>query len=316
MSNFTWAWDAPSGVYKNHALSTDIRKAAIADTKFLQFAKPEPGYGKKKGENVTIIRISNLTIPTDARLTEGRDIPEDELTISTTSITVVEWGRSVPFSSLADDLSTFDLENVVQKALKDQMSLSLDAACATAFKAGKIKAIPDGISSLTFDTDGTPSTAATVNINFYHVEQIRDYMFTTLHIPPYIGNDYIGLTVTKGKRGLMSDPRWEDWKKYTDPEAKFNSEVGRIENIRFLEINNTNALSQTKGSGGVLGETIIFGADAVSIAMVQDPELRAAIPKDFGRSRSVAWYGILEFGQIWGDSANDGEARVVHVTSS
>lgn len=316
MSNFTWAWDSPSGVYKNHALSTEIRKAAIAETKFLQFAKPEAGYGKKKGENVTIIRISNLSVPTDARLTEGRDIPEDELTISTTSITVVEWGRAVPFTSLADDLASFNLDNVVQKALKDQMSLSLDAACATAFKAGKIKAIPDGISSLTFDTDGTASTTATVNLNFYHIEQIRDYMFTTLHVPPYIGDDYIGLIVTKAKRGLMSDPKWEDWHKYTDPQSKFNSEIGRIENIRFIEINNANALSQTKGSGGVLGEGVIFGADAVSIAMVQDPELRAAIPQDFGRKRSVAWYGVLEFGQIWGDSANDGEAKVCHVTSA
>ena len=28
----SWTYDAPSGVYKNHALSSDIRMAAIAET--------------------------------------------------------------------------------------------------------------------------------------------------------------------------------------------------------------------------------------------------------------------------------------------
>jgi N4-gp56 family major capsid protein len=192
----------------------------------------------------------------------------------------------------------------------------MDTACATAFKAGKIKAIPDGVSSLTFDTDGTPSTQATVNLNVYHVEQIRDYMHTTLHVPPYEGGDYIGLVATKAKRGIMQDPAWEPWHRYTDPQSKFNSEIGRLENIRFIECNYTSSLSGSKGANGVLGEGVFFGADAVAMAVVQDPELRAELPKDFGRSKSVAWYGVLEFGQVWGDSANDGESKVLHLTSS
>jgi len=113
----------------------------------------------------------------------------------------------------------------------------------------------------------------------------------------------------------MSDPAWENWQKYTDPSKKFNSEVGRMENIRFVEINNTAALSGTLGTGGVLGEGVIFGEDAVSMAVAEDPELRAELPKDFGRSLAVAWYGILEFGIVW-DTANAGEARIIHVTSA
>ena len=44
----------------------------------------------------------------------------------------------------------------------------------------------------------------------------------------------------------------------------------------------------------------------------------AALEKkhDFGRQKSVAWYGIYGFGQIWSDSANAGEARVVYMTST
>ena len=311
----SWSFDAPTGVYKNHTLSSQLRMAAVAEMKFMQFVKPEPGYGKKKGESVTITRVSNISEPTSGKLTEQVRIPEDEVTLSTIAITVSEWGRAVPYTSLSEDLGHLNIENVIQTKLKEQMKLTLDTACAAAFKTAKVKAIPTGIAALTMDTDGTASTAATVNLNVYHVEQIRDYLFATLNCPPYMGDDYIGLIHTKAKRGLMSDPAWEEWKKYTDPAAKFNGEVGRLENIRFIEVNHSNALSGTKGTGSVLGEGVIFGADAVAMALVEDPELRAAQPGDFGRSKAVAWYGVLEFGIIW-DTANAGEARIVHVTSS
>jgi hypothetical protein len=65
----------------------------------------------------------------------------------------------------------------------------------------------------------------------------------------------------------------------------------------------------------VLGEGVIFGADAVTMAVAVDPELRAEPPRDFGRQKAVAWYGILEFGQVW-DTANPGEARIIHLASA
>jgi len=46
----SWVNDGVTGVYKNHDLSSKIRMAAIKEAKFMQFVKPEEGYGKKKGE--------------------------------------------------------------------------------------------------------------------------------------------------------------------------------------------------------------------------------------------------------------------------
>jgi N4-gp56 family major capsid protein len=255
MANFTWAFDAPSGVYKSHEMSSALRKAAIAETKFMQFVKPEPGYGKKSGDSITLTRISNLAVPSSGKLLESTKIPEDNLQITTVQISVSEWGRSVPYTSLSDDLSMFNMENVVQRALKDQMKLTLDNAAAAAFKStsAKVKASPDGLASIQFGTSGVAPATATVNLNMYHVEQIRDYLFSTLYVPPFEGDDYVCLISTKAKRGLVSDPNWETWHKYTDPQAKYNAEIGRIENIRFVEVNNTSALSGSLGSGGVLG---------------------------------------------------------------
>lgn len=312
---FSWAYDAATGVYKNHQLSSDLRSAAIAECKFVQFCSPEAGYGKKVGESITIIRISNIAEPTSGQISEAERIPEDNLTMSSTAITVVEWGRSVPFTNLAEQLGKFDPESMVQKKLMEQMKLTLDTAAAAAFKTAKIVAEPTGIASINFDTGGTATQQAVAGLNVYHIEQIRDYMYGTLFIPPYEGDNYIGIVNTKSKRSLMADPAFETWHKYTDPSAKYNSEIGRLEQIRFIETNHSNALSGALGAGGILGEGIFFGEDAVSMAVAEDPELRRAMPEDYGRKQGVAWYGILQFGLVW-NTANAGEARVVHVSST
>jgi len=313
---FKWTLDAPSGVFKSHEMSSKIRYAAIAQTKGLQFVKPEPGYGKGRGDTVTLTRISNISEPSNSgRLPEAQRIPEDNLTITTIGITVTEWGRSVPFTSFAQDLASMDLENSVQKKLRDQMQLSLDTGVFGAFKTAKVCAEGLTSTSIQFDTGGSPTGQATANMQLFHVEQIRDYMHNTLVVPPYEGDDYICLLNTKAKRGLITDSAWVDWVKYTDPTHKYNGEIGRIENIRFIEVNHNTALSNSIGLNGCTGEAVFFGDDGISMAVALDPELRAAIPQDFGRQKSVAWYGILEFGIVW-DTANSGEARIVRWTST
>jgi N4-gp56 family major capsid protein len=314
MAQFTWEFDAPTGVFKSHAMSKRLYMAALENTVFMDFVKPVDGYGRKMGETVTLTRIATIAEPTSANLTEGNRIPEDTYSISTTSVTVVEIGRSVPFTSFSEDLTFFDLENGIQRRLRDQMGLVMDTKAATAFQTAQVKYIPTGLAAGTFDTDGTASTSATANWNVFHVEEIRDYLFDTLQAPPWEGNDYVAIFRTLGLRGIKRDPDWETWHKYTDPQAKYNNEIGRIENVRHVETNHANALG-TVGTNSVLGEGVVFGADSIVMAEVLTPELRAEIKGDFGRARAVAWYGILEFGIIW-DTANAGEARIVHVTSS
>ncbi len=316
MAQHSWTYDAPSGVYKDHALSSDIRMASIAQTVFMPFSKPASGFGGGDGGSVTITRVSNVAVPSDDSLVEAERIPEDTFSLSTQAISVVERGRAIPYTSLSKDLSYFDIEGAIQKKLRDQLALRLDKLVATAFKAGQVKAIPDGIASLVMDTDGTASTTAAANLNVYHVEQIRDQLFSTYNVMPYEGGDYVCILSTKAKRGIIRDPNWEKWHTYTDAEAKYNAEIGKIEGIRFVESNNTNALSGSLGTSSVLGEAVFFGDDPIAMASVQDPELRAKESEDYGRSKGVAWYGIYGFDQIWKDSATAGEARVIHVTSA
>ena len=314
MAQFQWQFDAPTGVFKSHAMSRRLYMAALENTVFMDFVKPVDGYGRKQGDTVTLTRIASIAEPVSANLTEGERIPEDTYSVTTTSVTVVEIGRAVPFTSFAEDLTFYDLENSIQRRLRDQMGLVLDTKAAAAFQTAQVKYIPTGVAAATIDTDGSPSTAATANWNVFHIEEVRDYMFDTLQTPPWEGDDYVAIFRTLGLRGIKRDPAWEEWHKYTDPQVKFNNEIGRIENVRHVETNHANAL-QKVGTGSVLGEGVVFGMDSIVMAEVLTPELRAETKGDFGRSRAVAWYGILEFGIIW-DTANAGQARIVHVTSS
>lgn len=311
---FTWTYDAPTGVYKSHAMSMKLFEAAMENTVFMDHVQPVDGFGRGRGDTVTLTRVSELTEPTSGVLSETDRIPEDTFTLSTVAITVNEYGRAVPYTELSTDLSEFSLENPIQRVLRNQMAKVMDAAAATAFKTAEVKYQPTGAASGTWSTGGAFTTAALSNLNYYHIETIRDYMYDTL-LTPMINNEYVGIFRTLALRGLKRDPSWEEWHKYTDPVAKFNGEVGKIEGIRFIETNHSTALDTGIGTGSVLGEGVVFGEDAVAMAESVTPELRAALPGDFGRSKAVAWYGVLEFGLIW-DTANAGEARVVHVGSS
>ena len=315
MAGYTWTFDVASGVFKNNSISKKLRFAAIVNTVFQQFVKTEPGFGKKKGETHNIRRIKNIAVPTSAVLTENVRVPIDTFSTSQIAITVQEMGRGVEFTSLAQDLETFDLENGVQKQLRNQMKVVIDNAAAAAFKTTSVKviAIPTGLSAITWEVSGTPGTPATVNLNYEHCGIIRDYMQDTMQVPFWEGNWYAGIASTKALRGIKADPNFQFWRQYLRPgDVLMNSEVGMIEQIRFVESNNTAALA-TKQS--VLGEALIFGEDAVCMIESEPFELRAAIPADFGRQKAVAWVGQAAWSTVW-DTAIAGEARIVRVSST
>ena len=314
---FQWVPDMPSGIMRNHYLSGKLRYAAFADSKGMQFVKAEDGYGKRMGDTVTIPRVRNVDEPTSGLLSRTGKIPIDTLAISTRAITVAEYGRGLEFTEESKLLSKFDPEDMIQNRLKVQMKLTIDTVIFTAFKACQIRYGPTSAVGGTFTTDaGVTSQVATNNITVGHIKIIRDYLDTTIHAPTYENDTYMSLAAVRALRGIKDDPEWMGWRVYIQPEqAFFKGEVGEIEDIRFVKVNHNNALDDTVGTGSLLGEMLFFGQDPVVMCEVQTPELRAAIASDFGRQRAVAWYGVLAFGETW-NTSNDGEARIIYVTSS
>jgi len=317
---YTWNYDAPTGVFKNHHISGDLLKVAARRFKFVPFTKKLTSYGKGKGESITLIYYKPLSQPTSAQLEEQTRIPIDQLTTGKQSITIKEWGRGLEYTDLAKQLSKFSPEEPAQEQLMDQMNEAMDNAAATEFKGAdaKIAFIPTSLTGGTWDTDGTASTAATRNVNKAHMGAIRDYMANDIHCPFFETDHYIGLFTTKALRGLKDDKSIEAWNMYLRRgELIYKSEIGRCESTRLIEVNNENALSNGVGSSSVLGEGVVFGREAVARIEIEAPHLRAQpnYKGDFGRRHAVAWYGTIAFGVIF-PTATDREARIVKIVSA
>ncbi len=308
-----------TGALRTSKVSKQIYKAAIEECVFVQFAMPEP-FGTGMGSSVTIPGEAQMTEMADYTLSETDRVPEGTHTVDGKVVTVVEMGRALTWSRLADDLSVFDLRSSIQRDLKNDLKKALDSRAARAFKLSNLKYVPTGATSSSTSTNGTAPTAALANMNVYHAAAIRDLLFDT-YKAPMVDGCYHGIFRTLGIRGIKNDPDWEVWHQYLSPEAKYNSEVGKIEQIRFMETNHGTTsltgygLATGIGTGAVLGEGVIFGEDAVAVIESASPTIVPGQPDDFGRVKSLAWYAQIEF-SLKTDSVSQGRPRVMHVTST
>lgn len=306
----SWQFDAPSGTYKNHALSSNIRRQAIADTMFMRFATTEPGYGKKKGESVTITRI--LSLPLATRVTETDRLPSGRPAIETKQVTVSQWGYKVPVTQFERDVTFFDPMSQFQQSLREQMSLTMDKMVADAFKLTPYKYIPTTTGGV-FDTDGTPSTLSNQNVSVADLRRIHDALVGDLKAPAYKGGRYVGILSTTAARGIKNDPEYKDWIAPTSSEPLMNGKLKSIEGFDLYETNHFGAMASLVGASTTTGEAVFFGADAVGLLTVQNPEIRMGLPEELGTFQEVGWVGTIESFLVW-ETAN--LSRVIHVSSS
>jgi N4-gp56 family major capsid protein len=266
--------------------------------------------------HVTELPYTNTT----AQLEETTRIPIDKLAYGNRAIKLVEWGRGVEYTNLAEQLSKFDPQSILQKALTRQMDLYMDAAAARAFMSTDAKVVfsPTSASAGTFATTGTSITVATSNITFDHMGVLADYLAGDIHCPPYEGDDFIMTGCRRVMRGLKIDPLWQQVHLYLQKgDLFYRGEVGKAENIRCVQVDREQCFENLSGTSTVLGEAVVFGDEGVYRVEVEPPALYADpnYQSDFGRVKAIAWRGILAYATVW-DTANDREAKVIKIQSA
>jgi N4-gp56 family major capsid protein len=315
----SWAEHAPSGTYRNHALSKNVRMEAMQNLQFAPHASPEPGYGKKKGEAITITRMFQL--PRAPQVGEREFLPRVRPDTSTVQITPAEWGLAIELTKLEEDLTFFELDPKMRKLLRDSIARTVDVMVADAFKLTPYKFIPTAGGG-TFDTDGTPSTTADANLDIADLRTIRDRL-KRLKVPPMSNGLWVGLLSTRAARGIKNDNTYATW---VSPTSRIGLEtstagaprnmrgyLGVVEDIALYETNHEDALSDLVGASTVCGEAVFFGDDATSLAEVETPDLRIGPSYDLGRFRDIGWVGNLNAGLVWPEATY---SRVIHVTSA
>lgn len=265
--------------------------------------------GVAPGLKIQFLKYSALT--GSATLTENTDMVADSLSSTLVPITVAERGKAVAVSELLLRSSFTSVMDDAALLLGQHLARDRD---------GQIRdTLLNYAGSTLYANDKTRTTL--VDTDTFDTEAVRAAVETlaTKKAPKIGGDAYIGFVHPHQARGLRKDPDWIAASHYGAPGQIFAGEIGRFEDVRFIEttmvpyIASTGvqyangeqiATGKTPASGGAnVYQAVIVGDHAVGLAISLEGELRDNGIKDFGRRHEIAWYGIWGTGIIMADHA-------------
>lgn len=218
-------------------------------------------------------------------LVETSTMPETNFTITQGTLTITEYGNSVPYSGKLNDLSEQPVKEIIHKALKNDAKKAFDTAAHAQFAATPLRVSPTAGTSttaITLLTTGTATDTVAVELNKTHVKLIVDEM-KERNIPAYVNDDYYAIGRPRTFRTFKNDLEGIHQYVETGFQMIMNGEIGRYEGTRFVEQTNiAKGIGSTLGSEwGTASDTVMFfGEDTVAEAIAVPEEMRGKIPTD------------------------------------
>lgn len=320
-------WEEDGSVLYSEELSDVLRTAVQPLTKFRQFCdmKDATNKGLHRGDAFAWDVFEDVS--TQGReLDENQPMPETNFSMYQTSLTVTEYGNSVPYTGKIEKLSKIALVDLIDKTLKNDARKAFDIAAWNQFSQTYLRVAPTGgtsTTSLTLTTNQATATTNNVALGADHYKALADIM-QERNIPPYEMDDYISIAHPTTFRPVKND--LETINQYTEMGLGriFRGEVGRYENFRFIQQNQIpkggandsttfNVYTKTADAwnNGKSSWMVAFGADTVAEAIVIPEEIIAKLPTDYGRSKGIAWYYLGGFALTHSSSTKTEQARVV-----
>lgn len=303
MAGQLWSVNSLGGFLSAKNLSKELRTALQPRVKFRQFCDVKDAAGKNKGQTFTWDIVSDISAQ-GTTLTETNTMPEGQFTITQGTLTITEYGQAVPYSGKLESLSEIGVRKPIMTALKNDATKAMDIAAHAQFDTCLLRVVPTGGTSstaITLTTTGTATNSNAIAFNNNHAKAIVDVM-KERNIPAYTADDYYAIAWPTTLRTFKNN--LESIHQYTPEGLKMimNGEVGRYENVRYVEQTN---ISKGTWGGGVSGWIFFFGEDTVAEGIAEPMEVRAKIPSDYGRSKGVAWYMIGGFGKVHQSAAQE-----------
>jgi N4-gp56 family major capsid protein len=330
MTGQVWSVPADGGYLYSDNLSDHLRFELQPRTKFRNLADAsDKAIGLHKGETMRWNRFSKLA-NRGGPISELQKMPETNFTIGQSSLTIGEYGNSVPFTGKLEDMGEQDVKDIIDQTLRDDAKSALDRMVAFEFDQTPLRVAPTSGTSttaITLTTNGATATTNNVEMGTGHVKAISDTM-KDRNIPAYDGDDYAAITHATTMRTFKNS--LESIHQYTETGIQmiFKGEVGRYENFRFIEQNevpkghaNDVAYSESAASANYIYTAVedawnnaksswcyFFGSDTVLEAPAIPEEIRAKLPGDYGRDKGIAWYYLGGAGIVHTDALN---ARII-----
>lgn len=324
MAGQLWEADVIGGFMYSDELSDVLRMELLPSVKFRQFcdAKDATDKGYNKGDTFSWNVYSRLA--TGGRsLSEEEAMPETRFRITQQSLTVTEYGNSVPYSGKLNNLSKHPVTEIIQKVLKVDAKETLDAAAHAQFNNSPLTVTPtsgNSATAVTFEEGGCTITN-NVAMRKAHIRAIVTGM-KERNIPAYANDDYFAIAWPSTFVTFKDDLEAISLYVETGFRQIMNGELGRYEGTRFCEqthiakggaVDSTTWTSSNADAwdNGLSDWAFFMGSDTVAEAIVIPEEIRGKIPTDFGRGRGIAWYYLGGFGIVHGPNGDAANARIV-----
>lgn len=303
--------DTGSNYLANPTLSEDFRTALQPLARFRQFCDVEAAIGKHRGQTFQWNVYGDTTMA-GGTIAENMPMPATSFAIGQGSVTLTEWGMSVPYAGKLEAMAEHDIRKIVFQTLKNNAARALDAGAYAQFNSTILRYVATSTTAYNLDTDGTPTGNNNSALSNTHVKKIADIL-QERNIPVFDGENYVGIarpTTLRPLRDALETAHMytsEGWNRV------MAGEIGRYEGIRFATQTNIPAESNWT-TNNLSDAAYFFGADTVTEAVAVPEELRAEIGKDFGRDRGIAWYALMAFGITHADqtsTATKNQARII-----
>lgn len=297
-------WTNNEGYFSNENLSEHLRYELMPECKFRQLAKIESAAKKNKGETFNWNIYSRADTKggalTEAHNTNG--VPETGFSITQGSLTITQYGNSIPYTAKVRDLSEHDVKEIINEVLKEDATEVLDDVVSDQFEATPLRIAPTGGNSdtqVSLSETGSTTIVNNISLRRRHMKAISTLM-KERKIPRWQGNDYGAI----GRPSVFEDlsAELEDVFKYVQQGVKqiMNGEIGRYSGVRCIE--QTNKEAETANfANGLSDACYFFGARPVIEGIATPEEVRAKIPVNYGLDEGLMWYYLggaaLEFPQ-------------------
>lgn len=306
-------WSTQSGYLTNNKLNKEFQKEAQPLLRFRQFVKFKESFGKNQGETVNWLKVSNVSTY-GGKLTETNTMHETKQPLTWGTLTVNEYGNSIPFTFKVEALSEFALKDIMRQGLLDDFVKCIDGEIEQKFDETMLRYVGTATAGGVLTTNGTATVTNTSSFNKYHVRQMVKYL-KQRNVPGWqgLGGDYVCICSLEAMEGLYAD--LESTWQYTDAGYKkiLAGEVGRYYGVRFVEDTfatrytySSTARTATAKSWGQSKslDAYMFGSPTVREAIVVPEEIRMKVTTDYGRSKGIAWYFLGGWALEW-DTAAD-----------
>lgn len=309
-------WTEQGGYLSNVSLNKRFQVAAQPLMKFRQFCDFKSSLGKNAGESENFLKVSNLGT-VGGSLTETNVMIESSQAKAWGTISMNEYGNSIPLTFKVSTLSKFDLEKIIRQGLMDDMAKCLDGLVEREFNSTVLRYVGTATAAAgVLTTNGTATVTNTSILNTLHLRKMI-LELKKRNVPGYSNGDYVMIASHEAVEGLQG--ALESVFQYTEAGMgkNFNGEIGRYFGCRIVEdgfgsrytysasARTATAKSWTQAQSL---DAYMFGSPTVMEAIAVPEEVRVKEVTDYGRSHGIAWYFLGGYELVWATAA---DARII-----